>query len=57
MTIALPIVFLGWLKSQWETDSLTRPHVPTPTHAERARTVVAQLGTGTLRTMSREPSG
>ncbi len=31
--------------------------VPTPTHAERARTLVTKLGTGTLCTMSIEPAG
>ncbi len=31
--------------------------IPTPTHAERARTLVAQLGTGTLCTLSHDPEG
>src|SRR5262245_45430517 len=31
--------------------------VPTPSHAERARTLVASLGTGTLCTIAREPAG
>jgi putative heme iron utilization protein len=31
--------------------------IPTPTHAERARTVVAQLPTGTLCTLAAEPAG
>src|SRR4051794_24687712 len=32
-------------------------HVPTPTHAERARTLIAQISTGTLCTLATEPSG
>jgi putative heme iron utilization protein len=32
-------------------------NVPTPTHAERARTLVAQLSTGTLCTLAIEPAG
>jgi heme iron utilization protein len=31
--------------------------VPTPTHAERARTLVAQISTGTLCTLALEPQG
>jgi putative heme iron utilization protein len=31
--------------------------VPTPTHAERARTLVAQISTGTLCTLAIEPAG
>ena len=31
--------------------------VPTPTHAERARTLVAQISTGTLCTLATEPAG
>ncbi len=31
--------------------------IPTPTHAERARTMVAQLPTGTLCTLATEPAG
>jgi hypothetical protein len=31
--------------------------VPTPTHAERARTLVAQISTGTLCTLAVEPAG
>jgi putative heme iron utilization protein len=31
--------------------------IPTPTHAERARTMVAQLPTGTLCTVAAEPAG
>jgi putative heme iron utilization protein len=31
--------------------------VPTPTHAERARTLVAQTSTGTLCTLANEPAG
>ncbi len=32
-------------------------NVPTPTHAERARTLVAQISTGTLCTLALEPAG
>src|SRR5687767_9552598 len=32
-------------------------NVPTPTHAERARTLVARLSTGTLCTIALEPAG
>ena len=32
-------------------------NVPTPTHAERARTLVAQMTTGTLCTLAAEPEG
>jgi putative heme iron utilization protein len=32
-------------------------NIDTPTHAERARTMVAQLGTGTLCTVAAEPAG
>ena len=32
-------------------------NVPTPTHAERARTLVAQIKTGTLCTLAAEPEG
>jgi putative heme iron utilization protein len=32
-------------------------NIPTPTHAERARTLVAQLSTGTLCTLALEPEG
>ena len=31
--------------------------IPTPTHAERARTLVARLSTGTLCTLALEPAG
>jgi heme iron utilization protein len=31
--------------------------VPTPTHAERARTLVARMGTGTLSTVALQPAG
>src|SRR5499426_4907618 len=31
--------------------------IPTPTHAERARTLVAQISTGTLCTLALEPQG
>ncbi|MDP6932512.1 MAG: pyridoxamine 5'-phosphate oxidase family protein, partial [Myxococcota bacterium] len=33
------------------------PEIPTPTHAERARTLVDQSATGTLCTVSRELDG
>ena len=32
-------------------------NIPTPTHAERARTLVAQISTGTLCTLALEPDG
>src|SRR5688500_3385088 len=32
-------------------------NIPTPTHAERARTLVARILTGTLRTLALEPEG
>jgi putative heme iron utilization protein len=32
-------------------------NIPTPTHAERARTLVAQIPTGTLCTLAAEPAG
>jgi putative heme iron utilization protein len=38
-------------------ESLYDIQVPTPTHAERARTLVAQLSTGTLCTIALEPEG
>ena len=31
--------------------------VPTPTHAERARTLVVQISTGTLCTLAHDPEG
>jgi heme iron utilization protein len=33
------------------------PHVPAPTHAERARTLVTRIPTGTLCTLALEPAG
>src|SRR5581483_1088039 len=50
------------------TDAHSRPsgdaaeplydiNVPTPTHAERARTLVAQISTGTLCTLALDPAG
>ena len=50
------------------TDAHSRPsgdaseplydvNVPTPTHAERARTLVAQISTGTLCTLAIDPAG
>ena len=38
-------------------EPLYDPDIPTPTHAERARTMVAGLGTATLCTQSTEPKG
>ena len=32
-------------------------NIPTPTHAERARTLVSQLTTGTLCTLAADPAG
>src|SRR5438034_1215637 len=39
------------------SEPLYDVNVPTPTHAERARTLVAQLSTGTLCTLALEPAG
>jgi putative heme iron utilization protein len=39
------------------TELLYDPDIPTPTHAERARTLVAQASTGTLCTLAQEPAG
>jgi heme oxygenase (biliverdin-IX-beta and delta-forming) len=38
-------------------DPLYDVNIPTPTHAERARTLVAQISTGTLCTLAHEPEG
>ena len=38
-------------------ESLYDVDIPTPTHAERARTLVAQISTGTLCTLAMEPAG
>jgi heme iron utilization protein len=38
-------------------DPLYDVNIPTPTHAERARTLVAQISTGTLCTLALEPAG
>jgi hypothetical protein len=38
-------------------EPLYDTNVPTPSHAERARTLVASIGTGTLCTIAREPDG
>ena len=38
-------------------ELLYDPEVPTPTHGERARTLVAGIGTGTLCTIAKEPAG
>src|SRR3979409_2010886 len=39
------------------TESLYDENIPTPTHAERARTLVAQISTGTLCTLARDAEG
>ena len=38
-------------------EPLYDTNIPTPTHAERARTLVAQISTGTLCTLAIEPAG
>ena len=38
-------------------EPLYDANIPTPTHAERARTLVAQISTGTLCTLALEPVG
>jgi putative heme iron utilization protein len=38
-------------------EPLYDPTIPTPTHAERARTLVARISTGTLCTLALEPEG
>jgi heme oxygenase (biliverdin-IX-beta and delta-forming) len=38
-------------------EQLYDVNIPTPTHAERARTLVAQISTGTLCTVALEPEG
>ena len=38
-------------------EPLYNVNIPTPTHAERARTLVAQISTGTLCTIALEPEG
>jgi putative heme iron utilization protein len=38
-------------------ELLYDPEVPTPTHGERAATIVAALATGTLCTLAKEPAG
>lgn len=38
-------------------EPLYDPDVPTPTHGERARTLVDAIGTGTLCTIAKEPAG
>lgn len=40
-----------------EEEPLYDPDVPTPTHAERARTLLATLTTGALATVASEPEG
>jgi len=44
-------------KSKKRREPLYDKEIPTPTHAERARTLVANVGTGTLCTLAREPEG
>lgn len=39
------------------SEPLYDVNIPTPTHAERARTLVAQMSTGTLCTLAIEPEG
>ena len=39
------------------SEPLYELNIPTPTHAERARTLVAQISTGTLCTLAIEPEG
>jgi len=39
------------------SEPLYDVNIPTPTHAERARTLVAQISTGTLCTLAIEPAG
>src|SRR5919112_670783 len=39
------------------TEPLYDVNIPTPTHAERARTMVSQISTGTLCTLALEPEG
>jgi heme oxygenase (biliverdin-IX-beta and delta-forming) len=43
--------------SESASEPLYNVDVPTPTHAERARTLVAQVSTGTLCTIANEPAG
>src|SRR5438067_547778 len=38
-------------------DLLYDVNIPTPSHAERARTLVARISTGTLCTLTQEPNG
>ena len=38
-------------------ELLYDPNVATPTHGERARTLVAAIRTGTLCTIAKEPAG
>ncbi len=44
-------------KRKRHREPLYDTEVATPTHAERARTLVANVGTGTLSTVAREPAG
>src|SRR5258706_9568029 len=39
------------------TEPVYDVNIPTPTHAERARTLVAEISTGTLCTLALEPEG
>jgi hypothetical protein len=38
-------------------EPLFDPDVPTPTHGERARTLLAAIKTGTLCTIAKDPAG
>jgi putative heme iron utilization protein len=44
-------------KNKKRREPLYDTEIPTPSHAERARTLVANVGTGTLCTAAREPEG
>ena len=44
-------------KGRKHRESLYDKDIPTPTHGERARTLVANTGSGTLCTLAREPKG
>src|SRR5689334_1972234 len=38
-------------------EAIYNVNIPTPSHAERARTLVESLGIGTLCTLARQPAG
>ena len=44
-------------KGRQHREPLYDKDIPTPTHGERARTLVANMGAGTLCTLAREPEG